>query len=111
MMNRERAMGDQLKKGQMRRKRIVYLIMGTFLIWAAYTWYQQMGIIDAKHEELQTVKAELEKTEKTKADLEYKVQRLNDPEYIANYARSNFYLSKKGEIIFEVITEPSENQE
>lgn len=107
-MNRWGNMSEQQIKGKIRRKRIIYLIMGSFLIWASYNWYEQTKVAEAKAEELAQINKQLEKIKAEKANLEYKVQRLNDPEYIANLARSNYFLSKKGEIIFDIIDDSKE---
>lgn len=100
---------EQLKRGQNRRKRIVYLIMGSFLIWAVYTWYGQKAILEKKEAELAKVEHELEQLKQERDALQYTIQRLHDPEYIANLARKYYYLSKEGEIIFEIVTEEKEN--
>lgn len=100
-------MSDRVKKGQIRRKRIMYLFLGSFLIWASYNWYEQSKVVQAKKEELQQLEQQLAERLEEKAMLEYKLQRLNDPEYLANLARSNLYLSKPGEIIFTIIEPPS----
>lgn len=100
-------MNDRMKKGQIRRKRIMYLLLGVFLIWASYNWYEQSKVVQAKEEELKQLEQQLAERMEEKAMLEYKLQRLNDPEYLANLARSNLYLSKPGEIIFTIIEPPS----
>ncbi len=100
-------MSDQVVKGQVRRKRIVYLIMGSFLIWASYNWYEQSQIVDAKEAELHQLEQQLSQYYQEKEMLEYKMLRLNDPEYLANIARSNLFLSKPGETIFNIIMDPS----
>lgn len=101
-------MSDQLAKGRVRRKRIVYLIMGSFLIWASYNWYEQSKVVDAKEAELVQLEAQLQKQLQEKEMLEYKIVRLHDPEYLANLARSHLYLSKPGEIIFNFIESPAQ---
>lgn len=100
-------MNDHLVKGQIRRKRLVYLIMGSFLIWASYNWYEQSKNVDAKEAELHKLQQQLSTYQQEKEMLDYKLQRLNDPEYLANLARNNLYLSKPGEIIFKIIAPPS----
>lgn len=96
-------MSEQAKKGQARRKRIMYLIMGPFLIWAAFNYFEQSKAVQAKESELLQLEEQLDVFIHEKDMLEYKLQRLNDPEYLANLARSNLYMSKPGEIIFTII--------
>lgn len=96
-------MNEKMIKGQIRRKRIVYLIMGSFLIWASYNWFEQSKAVQAKEEELLQLEQQLSTYQQEKEMLDYKIQRLYDPEYLANLARSNLYMSKPGEIIFTII--------
>ena len=63
-----------------------------------YQKYQQKDSLTAKLEELQKEEEEL------KAD----VERLQDPDYVARYAREKYYYSKDGELILKI---PDEDEE
>ncbi|MFK4996598.1 septum formation initiator family protein [Bacillus sp. N9] len=52
----------------------------------------------------------LAKLEKKQLTLENEIVKLNDDDYIAKLARSEYFLSEKGEIIFN-IPDPKEEEE
>lgn len=64
----------------------------------------------AQHQQNQELADELASTEQTLEDATAKeeqllkqIERLNDDNYIARMARSEFYLSEEGEIIFNLL--------
>ena len=61
---------------------------------------QQLQQAQSIEKELQQVTTQKEEAQKKHATLEQQVELLKDDDYIANLARSEYYLSKKGEIIF-----------
>lgn len=63
----------------------------------------QYAKIESKYEQLTDEMTDLEKREKALLE---EIDLLNDEEYILDIARSNYFLSKKGELIFQL-----ENQE
>lgn len=71
-----------------------YLVISTFIF--------RTDVLEAKKKE----EAELEKTfaelEKKQTMLENEIVKLNDDDYIAKLARSEYFLSEKGEIIFNI---------
>lgn len=90
-----------------RRMRIALFIVGGLLIWATYIGLRQEEILKAQRKAKAELTQTLEQERATQKDLKYQAERLQDPEYIANLARSKYYLSKKGEVIFEIIRDPS----
>lgn len=86
-----------------RRIRIALFIVGVLFIWAAYVGWQQEKLIQAQRKTMAELSKTLEQENATRRDLQYQAERLKDPEYIANLARSKYYMSKKGEVIFEII--------
>lgn len=55
--------------------------------------------INNEYTKLEIAKNELLESEQ---DLKLEINRLNDPEYVARYARENYYYSKDGEYIIKV---------
>ena len=74
---------------------IAILYCGFSLIYNAYTIYK----LSAEKSKLETKYAELQdKAEELKTDIE----KFNDPEYLANYARETYLYSKPGEYIIQL---------
>ncbi|WP_169730010.1 FtsB family cell division protein [Thermicanus aegyptius] len=91
------------EQGVKRRMRLALFVVGLLLIWALYIGWQQERLIKSQEEVKSSITKELEQKKAEKKDLEYQVERLKDPDYIANLARSKYYMSKEGEVIFEII--------
>ena len=68
---------------------------------------QQANQLDQK---IEKAKAEKEFAEKQKESLTQQVELLQSDEYIAKLARSEYYLSKNGEIIFSPPNDTAENK-
>ena len=68
---------------------------------------QQANQLDQK---IEKAKAEKEFAEKQKESLTQQVELLQNDEYIAKLARSEYYLSKNGEIIFSTPNDTAENK-
>lgn len=64
--------------------------------------FSQNQMVSAKEHELANLKEEQKKLAKTKNNLNRQIKLLNDPDYIANYARDEYMFSKKGETIIIV---------
>ena len=68
---------------------------------------QQANQLDQK---IEKAKAEKEFAERQKESLTQQVELLQSDEYIAKLARSEYYLSKNGEIIFSTPNDTAENK-
>jgi|GEM_PF-3262718 len=66
--------------------------------------------IEAK-EVLKDKEAELIQMQEKKKMLEYDLQKLDDPEYIAQYIRDDYYFTAEGEIFFLLPEEEENNDE
>ena len=62
------------------------------------------------NQKIEKAKAEKEFAEKQKESLTQQVELLQSDEYIAKLARSEYYLSKNGEIIFSTPNDTAENK-
>ncbi|MDD4035827.1 MAG: septum formation initiator family protein [Bacilli bacterium] len=94
-----------LKKLTFKDKRRVMLLgplalLIMFLILFNFTnnWYQ----IYIKNNNKQFLKEQLLTLEEEEYELNKQVQRLQDPEYVARYAREKFLYSRDGEILIKI---------
>lgn len=58
--------------------------------------------IISKYKEKKELKQELVALQEKKEELETDVKKLEDPEYIARYAREKYFYSKEGELILRI---------
>ena len=81
---------------------IFYFIFSLFYNgYIIYDLVQEKNKLEKKYEKLQ------EKAEDLKVDIE----KLNDPDYLANYARENYLYSKQGEYVLQLKEEKEETEE
>lgn len=88
--------------GKRRRVSLLILIAIIFLIWASSLWVEQQEVLSHKNGELKEIKAKVKEANSIQADLSYQVKRLHDKDYIAEIARRDYFLSRPGEMIFQV---------
>ena len=69
-----------------------------FIFCLGYEFYK---VHNLKIEE-QNLEQEYKKIKKEQEELEIKIEQLNDPEYLAKYARENYSYSKDGEYIIKL---------
>jgi cell division protein DivIC len=86
--------------GSRRRRRILYAVLFSFLLWAAYMFTEQIDHLQEQRRELSKMQAELGALQKQHSDYKGEIERLNDLEYIEQLARKEYFLSKRGEILF-----------
>lgn len=100
---------DAQKERARRRKKQLFqrlIIIGAafaviFAVMITYHFKQRMQLADMQEEyaELMDTSDSLEKQENVLLE---EIGLLNDDEYILDIARTNYFLSKKGELIFQV---------
>nr|WP_280913455.1 septum formation initiator family protein [Jeotgalicoccus aerolatus] len=64
--------------------------------------FNQKQANDALHEDVLATTEVLEEKNKQHSDLEQQIRQLNDDNYILRIARSEFFLSEEGELIFNL---------
>lgn len=98
----------QLERNKRRKRRLIQRLvaMGILIMIVSTTfvlYHANQRILYAEkaveYEALQEEMAELKKEEK---ELLEEINLLNDEEYILDIARTNYFLSKEGELIFQV---------
>jgi len=97
------------EKVKARRKKLLFRRLVAFSIIALASVYLLVSTLISRNHQLEAKQAEKVKLEKKLADLKKKksylqdeVVKLNDDNYIAKLARSEYFLSEKGEIIFNI---------
>lgn len=84
----------------------ITIIIVAFTIFTAFTYISKIKVLMDKEKELSTQLNELETNEN---DLSKEISKLKDPDYIAKYARENYFYSKNGEYVIK--TEPKKVEE
>lgn len=75
-----------------------FLIIGTLAFTVGNYWAQ----IYSKYQEKKKLEDELVELKKTEEALKVDVEKLQDPDYVARYAREKYYYSKDGEFIIRL---------
>lgn len=98
-----------------KRKRLIIRRLAVFLLFASLISYfmistlvSQASSLEEIKEEQQQLHAELKALKKDETILKEEIVKLNDDEYIAKLARKDYFLSDKGEIIFNIPKEKKE---
>jgi cell division protein DivIC len=92
------------KIGKKTRRRLFLLVSASIIIISiilfglSSCWFQIYKKIDEK----KFLKRELLKLESKEANLKSEIQKLQDPDYIARYAREKYLYSKDGEFIIRI---------
>ncbi|WP_153127104.1 FtsB family cell division protein [Peribacillus tepidiphilus] len=90
------------RKGLYRRLVFFGVCAAVLSILAVSTLFSQAAALEEKKQEKAALQKKLAKLEKTQVMLEEEIVKLNDDEYIAKLARRDYFLSNKGEIIFNL---------
>ncbi|MDQ0340650.1 cell division protein DivIC [Caldalkalibacillus uzonensis] len=84
------------------RMKVVGLLLVVFLIWASVKWWEQQQMLQEMEAELNMLQVKVNEAEERQVELETEINRLHDPEYIAEIARRDYFLSRQGETIFKI---------
>lgn len=99
-------MGGFTKKEQKKKRKIgpIILMLCSFAVifGTTYTLGKYWVEIYSKYQEKEDLALELEDLQKKEKELSADVDRLQDDEYIARYAREKYYYSKDGEYILKI---------
>lgn len=90
------------KRGLVRRLTLYSVFAAIFLIVAVSTLITQNIALDEKVQQKEELEGKLAKMEKKETLLKEEIVKLNDEEYIAKIARRDYFLSDKGEVIFNL---------
>ena len=93
------------KKGNKRAKmRIIlfFMIFGTIIGYLSYNFFSNVDKIIKINEEKLILKDKLGVLQNEEEELNSDIKKLEDPEYVARYAREKYMYSKDGEIIIRI---------
>jgi len=97
-------------KSKLRVHRLILTIMyGALLLFCCIYFFRMNGFEASKNEELQKLKTVQVKQVNIEKELNRQIRLLNDPDYIANYARNEYLVSKDGETLY-IVPKVEENQ-
>ncbi len=95
---------SKYKKKLKPRKRAIFLVLGSFVIIVAVTFSigkYWVEIIE-KYQEKQELEKELLALKEKEEELQVDANKLQNPEYMARYAREKYLYSKDGEYILQI---------
>ncbi|MGE7604810.1 FtsB family cell division protein [Peribacillus sp. NPDC097675] len=90
------------KRGLVRRLTLYSVFAAIFLIVAVSTLVTQSMALDEKVQQKEELEEKFAKMEKKETLLKEEIVKLNDEDYIAKIARRDYFLSDKGEVIFNL---------
>ncbi|HLR61627.1 MAG TPA: septum formation initiator family protein [Lentibacillus sp.] len=96
--------GRQKRKKQRLRRRLVLfsiVVLIAFGSLAAYH-FNQRALHAEKKEQYEQLQSEMASLEKEERNLKEEINLLNDEEYVLDIARTNYFFSKEGELIFNI---------
>ncbi|MGE8207406.1 FtsB family cell division protein [Heyndrickxia sp. NPDC080065] len=106
------------ERALVRRRKLLFRRLTLFVILTSTIFYFLTSTLISRNDLLTEKKREKAKLEKSLAKLDKKrtllqdeVVKLNDKEYIAKLARSEYFLSDDGEIIFNIPKPKEKNEE
>jgi len=83
-----------------RSKLITKIIVFALIVYAGISLINLRGRIDSQQQELRDTRRRVAEMEVSNAELEYEIEHHNDPDVIADIARSSLGLVLPGEIVF-----------
>lgn len=67
--------------------------------------FKQQALYAQKHDKFEQLQEEMDTLKKEEKDLNQEIELLNNEEYVLQIARTNYFFSKEGEIIFKIPNE------
>ncbi|MGE8081845.1 FtsB family cell division protein [Peribacillus loiseleuriae] len=90
------------RRGLIRRLTFYGICAAIISVLTAITLISQAEALEKKTAEMEQVKSKLAQLKKAENVLKEEIVKLEDDEYIAKLARKEYFLSEKGEIIFNL---------
>ena len=95
----------KVNKGAKRRLLCLFSIFVLLISYVSYTTISQWKQILANNNEKRELEEKYKELLSDKEILEEDVVKLQDPEYVAKYAREKYLYSKDGELIIKIVDE------
>ncbi|MFC2948838.1 FtsB family cell division protein [Virgibacillus sediminis] len=94
------------KKQRLFRRLVLFSLIALLALGSMGVYHiQQRALHAEKLEEYQHLEEELVQLEQQEADLKEEIELLNNEEYVLDIARTNYFFSKEGEMIFNIPAE------
>ncbi|AOM84615.1 FtsB family cell division protein [Salisediminibacterium beveridgei] len=90
------------RRGLMRRLSVFAAVILLFTGFAGFTIYQQSEQMAEQEAEIARLEVQQQELKSEELRLESEIESLQDPEYIAEIARRDFFLTKPGETLFQI---------
>lgn len=91
------------KKQRLIRRLVLFSLIAIIAIGSMATYHFKQRVLQAeKSEEYEQLADELTTLEKEEKDYREEIELLNDEEYVLEIARTNYFFSKEGELIFKI---------
>ncbi|GGK01142.1 cell division protein DivIC [Lentibacillus kapialis] len=91
------------KKQRLRRRLVLFLIVVVIAFGSLASYhFNQRALQAEKKEQYEQLQSEMTALEKKENNLKEEINLLNDEEYVLDIARTNYFFSKKGELIFNI---------
>lgn len=81
---------------------IAFLFFGAIISMLSYKFFYNIKMIQEMKEEKLFLESQLVKLSEEEKNLESDIQKLEDPAYVARYAREKYLYSKDGELIIRL---------
>ncbi|MFD1362568.1 FtsB family cell division protein [Lentibacillus salinarum] len=91
------------KKQRVIRRLVLFSIVVAIAVGSLATYhFNQRALYEKKESQYEQLQNEVATLEKTEQNLKEEIELLNDEEYVLDIARTNYFFSKKGELIFKI---------
>lgn len=91
------------KKQRLMRRLVLFSIIALFIVGGLTTYHFKQRVVHAeKTEQYEKLKEELATLKEQEKDYKEEIGLLNNDDYILEIARTNYFFSKKGELIFKI---------
>ncbi|SFG36839.1 cell division protein DivIC [Halobacillus alkaliphilus] len=96
----------QKKKKRLVRRLVMFALLVMIVAGSMVIYHvNQQSLYAEKHQKYEELQQEMSTLEKEQKDLNEEIKLLNDEEYVLQIARTNYFYSKEGEIIFKMPNE------
>lgn len=97
---------QQRRKQRLMRRLVLFSAIVVIAIGFMTTYHVRQHVVQAeKQKEYEQLEKQLESLQTEETQLNEEITLLNDEEYILEIARTNYFFSKEGELIFKILDE------
>src|SRR5690625_5532113 len=94
------------KKQRLVRRLVLFSVIVLLAVGSLTTYHVNQRILHAeKNEQYQQLKKQMTSLENEEKNYQEEISLLNNEEYVLEIARTNYFLSKEGELIFKILDE------